>query len=167
MLQLMKTSVAALCVALVTSFGTVGTVLAAPKAPETITISGQMFLQTDDIGPFICGGATVYLFDPYVAQLFATNHQERSKTLHLPPPIAKTTTDADGRFSFTIPKQPYCLYTQTTRAFKDDSGRKVVGFFLWDLTDDQIPDPKNLIITQANMDVAESANRTNVTIDQP
>lgn len=138
-----------------------------PKHPPVppMTVSGQLFLQDDETGPFICGGVTVYLFESYVYDIFVNNHADKKKALHLPAPIASTVTDADGRFSITIPKQPYCLYTEVSRSFHDIYGHKIIGFFLWDLSSEKIEDPVNMIITQANCDIWESARRTKVTMD--
>jgi hypothetical protein len=64
----------------------------------------------------------------------------------LPAPLAQAVTDANGRFVFTLPaNQKFVLFAQSSRRA---SGR--VDQSEWRLPSDQIADPHNIQLSNAN-----------------
>jgi hypothetical protein len=77
-----------------------------------ITYSGQVFVQTVGAGSYKFGDADVYAFPLEALSAFETN----LSPVDLPAPIAKATTDADGKFTMIVPlDRPHFLFCQATR----------------------------------------------------
>lgn len=79
---------------------------------NTLEIEGQIFIQTVGASSYKFGNVDVYLFDSHALSRFSGD----TTLVHLPRPIHKTTTDADGKFKLRVPKnKPYFIFAQTSR----------------------------------------------------
>lgn len=85
---------------------------AGDTSANTLEIDGQIFIQTQGASSYKFGNVDVYLFDLHVLSRFSGD----TKQIHLPRPLHKTTTDADGKFKLRVPKtKPYFIFAQSSR----------------------------------------------------
>jgi hypothetical protein len=111
------------------------------KGPEMLTYKGQAFIATRGAGSYKLGGMTVYIFPDIAARAFETN-----MTVELPKPLAKLVTDADGNFSFTLPKDTaFFVFAQGQRL----AGR-VEELYEWRLASSVLSDPQRVLLETSN-----------------
>lgn len=78
---------------------------------NTMEIEGQIFIQTAGVSSYKFGEVDVYIFDLFLLSKFAG-----AGLVLLPPPLHKTTTDADGKFKLRVPRnKPYFIFAQAHR----------------------------------------------------
>jgi hypothetical protein len=115
------------------------------KADETVTVSGQAYLQTIDQGPMKLAAMKVYAI-PLAA---LSKFDDVDAEITLPKPLAKTVTDVDGKFTLKIPAdQPFFIFAMggyTTRR-----GRYIT--FEWHIAQADISDPTSLQLQNTNSD---------------
>lgn len=107
---------------------------------ETVTLEGQVFVQTRGAGPYKFGNVQVYAFDVVHLKMWDETFQREIK---LPKPLAVATTDGDGRFKLNVPKDtPYFIYCST---------RRLVGGFEevneWRVPGEKFKTPKEVILS--------------------
>jgi hypothetical protein len=83
-------------------------------AEKATTLEGQVFVQTRGAGPYKFGDVKVYAFDAKHLKAWEGTYLME---VQLPKPLSVATTDGDGRFKLTVPKdQPFFVYCHTSRA---------------------------------------------------
>jgi len=113
------------------------------RAPDSVTLTGQAFIQTKGAGPSILGSVTVYAFQEYALSEFGTSGHE----VDLPTPLASAVTDADGRFKLKIPgTEPFFVFAQASRRVGDN-----LEHYEWRIDSADISDRNNLLLTNNNM----------------
>lgn len=76
-----------------------------------------MFIQTRGAGPYKFGDVPVYAFPVESLDVWSMTP---TGTVKLPPPMAETITDADGKFRLSVPKgKPFFLFAQAQRLMAD------------------------------------------------
>ena len=113
----------------------------ATVAAASMKFKGQAFITTRGAGSYKLSGMKVYVFPEGTEALFQTN-----LTVQLPQPIASASTDADGKFSFSLPsKQGFFLFAQ---------GRRLVGkyeeLYEWRIPSSEISNPDAVMLTTEN-----------------
>lgn len=106
--------------------------VAAAAKPNYNTYSGQAYITTRGAGSYKLSDMTVYVFPEGTEQLFQTN-----LTVDLPKPLAKAVTDADGKYSFSLPNNiGFFIFAQ---------GRRLAGgnyeLYEWRIPSTEIKDP--------------------------
>lgn len=80
--------------------------------PKPVELRGQLFITTNGAGAYKFSAVTVYAFP---AELFSAGENTRT-TVDLPAPLARATTDGDGRFTIKVPGGPaFFIFAQASR----------------------------------------------------
>jgi hypothetical protein len=126
-------------------------------AESSTPIEGQVFVQTRGTGAYKFGEVKVYAFAS--AHLEAWKRVGFDQVVALPKPLAVATTDGDGKFRMSVPKDaPYFLFCQTSRMFTDGSHE----YNEWRVPGETFKNPKEAFLTGKNL-----ADRTSrVTIEE-
>lgn len=114
----------------------------APAASsKSVSYKGQAFITTRGAGSYKLGGMTVYVFTENVAAFFESN-----QVIDLPKPLVKTTTDADGNFSFRLSDEtPFFIFAQTSRAVG-----KFSELYEWRILSSTITDNNRVLLMTEN-----------------
>lgn len=115
----------------------------APAGEKTKTFAGQVFIATRGGTNVKLGGVKVRVFGLESLSQFETN----ANTIALPKPIATVLTDADGKFSVSVPAE------RTVFIFAQ--GQRLVGrdqeIYTWTVAEKQIESPGNVLLTNSNL----------------
>lgn len=96
--------------------------LAGETAAAKTKVQGQVFITTQGAGAYKFSNVTVYAFP---IESFEVWKMTNINPVQLPKPLAKATTDADGKFSIDVPKGPaFFLFAQASRMFSDGSSAR-------------------------------------------
>ncbi len=112
-------------------------------AANRIDIEGQVFVQTRGAGPYKFGNVKVYAFEVKHLDAWETNLM----TVKLPKPLVEATTDGDGRFKLSLPKDtPWFIYCRT---------RRIVGQFTenneWRVRGESFKNAKQVVLANENL----------------
>lgn len=117
-------------------------------AQNSITVEGQVFVQTVGAGAYKFGEAKVYAFA--AEHLTAWERVGRGQVVQLPKPLAVATTDGDGKFRLTMPKDtPYFIFCQATRLLVAGS-TSYTELNEWRVPGEQFKNPKEAFLTGKN-----------------
>lgn len=106
------------------------------------TVEGQVFVQTRGAGPYKFGNVKVYAFDAKHLDAWNTNLM----TVTLPKPLAVATTDGDGRFKLSLPKDtPYFVFCTTRRLLGQSEERNE-----WRVRGETFKDTKSVVLSNDN-----------------
>jgi hypothetical protein len=113
-----------------------------PSAPPAgNVIEGQAFIVTRGAGNYKLGGMTIYAFPSERMRAFETN-----MTVELGEPIARATTDAEGKFKLKLPNaEDYFLFARSTRlagSHQED--------YEWIVQSSAITDRTNVLLETSN-----------------
>lgn len=112
---------------------------------NSISIEGQVFVQTRGAGAYKFGEVKVYAFAS--AHLDAWKRVGFDQVVRLPKPLSVSTTDGDGKFRLNVPRDtPYFLFCQTSRLFADGSHE----FNEWRVPGEEFKNPKEAFLTGRN-----------------
>lgn len=108
---------------------------------DSVSYKGQAFITTRGDGSYKLSGMTVYVFNENVAGFFESN-----QVIDLPKPLAKTTTDADGKFSFRLPAgTPFFVFAQGSRSLG-----KFSEIYEWRILSSAITDNNSVLLMNNN-----------------
>lgn len=108
-------------------------------APSNVVLEGQVFVQTKGAGPYKFGNVKVYAFDAVHLKTWDETYQ---REIRLPKPLAVATTDGDGRFKLSVPKDaPYFIYCATHRILG-----KSEEFNEWRVPGEKFKNPKEIVL---------------------
>jgi hypothetical protein len=112
-----------------------------PASPASDVIEGQAFIVTRGAGNYKLGGMIIYAFPSERMGAFQTN-----LTVELGEPIAKATTDSDGKFKLKLPStESYFLFARSTRlagSHQED--------YEWIVQSSDITDRTNVLLENSN-----------------
>ena len=115
-------------------------------AANSIAIEGQVFVQTRGLGAYKFGEVKVYAFAS--DHLTAWTRVGFDQVVRLPKPLSVATTDGDGKFRLSVPKDtPYFLFCQTSRMFADGS-RELNE---WRVPGEEFKTPREAFLTGKNL----------------
>lgn len=121
--------------------------VAAQAAAAHRIIDGQIFIATQGGENRMLGDNTVYAFPAEQLKRFDTY-----TTVELTGPIAKATTDAEGKFQLSIPPgQPFFVFCQGRRYIGALRGGDPWEHYTWKIPESEITDPKRLQLTNRNL----------------
>lgn len=123
------------------------------------TFKGQVFVAT-------VAGTTVPLGSVKVRAFplrYLSEFEGLSFTVRLPKPIASTLTDAEGKFSLTVPgSEEFFFFAQSGRYLGSYGGKARSESYDWRVAVSAVKDPNAVLLTNANM----SAGNFNVIISE-
>jgi len=123
-------------------------------AENSISIEGQVFVQTRGEGAYKFGEAKVYAFA--AEHLKAWDRVSRGQVVQLPKPLAVATTDGDGKFRLTVPKDtPYFIFCQASRLIAAGA-QSFTEVNEWRVPGEQFKNPKEAFLTGKNAEAQAS-----------
>lgn len=109
---------------------------------KTQRFKGQAFIVTRGAGSYKFGGLPIRVFPQSAWGLFDT----RLSIIDMPEPITTASTDADGNFEFSVPKDvPFVVFAQTRRL----TG-KYEEAYQWKIASTQIENPEAVHLSNGN-----------------
>lgn len=113
------------------------------KGEDLIEYHGQAFIMTKGAGNYKIGGMTVLVLPPEAEEAFSSTYS----TVSLPKPIAKASTDADGKFTFKLPAgQKFFLFGQSHRQLPSGN----VEEYEWRVPSHKITNPASVLLNSWN-----------------
>lgn len=123
--------------------GTPDPALAAATPGKTKAFRGQVFVATMGGKNYKLGDVKVMAFEGNVLSQFETN----ANTVALPKPLAAAVTDADGRWSLSVPAEiPVFFFAEGGRIV----GRNAENY-QWRVPEKTIADRESVLLSNANM----------------
>lgn len=117
-------------------------------AENSMTVEGQVFVQTRGAGAYKFGEAKVYAFA--AEHLKAWDRVSNGQVVQLPKPLAVATTDGDGKFRLTMPKDtPYFIFCQASRLIAAGT-ESYSELNEWRVPGEQFKNPKEAFLTGKN-----------------
>jgi len=114
-------------------------------AERQLAIEGQVFVTTRGASTYKFGEVKVYAFD--AQHLDAWNRVGFDKVVRLPKALAVATTDADGKFKLSVPKDTvYFLFCQTSRLIGNET-----EYNEWRVPGETFKNPKEAYLSGKNL----------------
>jgi hypothetical protein len=110
---------------------------------DTLKYSGQVYVQTRGSGPYKFGATPVYVFDLNYLEFW-----KQPGVVRLPKAIYETVTDADGKFTISVPAdRPFFIFAQATRLVSSDHTEQLE----WRVPGDSFKFPDNAALNNDNV----------------
>lgn len=118
---------------------------AGETAVKKKTLTGQIFIQTRGKGPYKFGAVLVRAWPIAYLEQWS---QPGSSPVRLPPPLAETISDGDGRFTLTVPEgAAFFIHARGGRTMADGTREELE----WRVSSAEIKHPEAVLLSNENV----------------